>query len=160
MRLMALLAGVLLCGLAQAMEPGERLAPWTLLDQYDRPYSLDGRLRLLLVTRDMAGAKQVKAALAGRPYGYLESRQAVLVADISRMPALVSRLFAVPAMRDYPYRVLLDRESRVAPRYMADEQGVVCLWLRDGVLQARRLLVDENDLRRVLENPEAETTGP
>lgn len=53
--------------LAQALESGDTLAPWTLLDQYDQPYSLDTDTRILLVARDMDGAKLVKAALAEQP---------------------------------------------------------------------------------------------
>jgi hypothetical protein len=93
---------------AQALEIGERLAPWTLLDQYDQPFTLDNRTRRCW-WRDMDGAKLVKQALKGQPKGYLEARHAVFVADIQRMPALIAKMFAVPAMRDYSYRVMLDR---------------------------------------------------
>lgn len=69
MKYLAILLFSLLPVLAHAVEPGERLAPWTLLDQYDQPYSLGADTRLLLVARDMDGAKLVKAALAGQPKG-------------------------------------------------------------------------------------------
>jgi len=77
---------------------GERLAPWTLLDQFDQAYTLDNQARILLVARSMDAAKQVDAALQGQPAGYLEARHAVFVADIQRMPRLIAKLFAVPAM--------------------------------------------------------------
>ena len=54
---------------AQAAEPGSKLAPWTLLDQYDRPYTLDADTRILLVARDMDGAKLVKPPWLGCPRG-------------------------------------------------------------------------------------------
>lgn len=125
--------------LANALEPGEKLAPWTLLDQHDQAYSLDTRTHILLVARDMDGAKLVKAAL-GEQRGYLEARDAVFVADIQRMPALISKLFAIPAMRDYNYRVLLDREGRVASRYSGQDGQVQWLQLREGVLVGQHSL--------------------
>lgn len=139
-------------GLAQAQEEGSRLAPWTLLDQYDQPYTLDGGLRLLLVARDMDGAKLVKAALEGQPKGYLEARKAVFLADVSRMPAVIAKLFAVPAMRDYNYRVMLDRESRVAPRYPAEAGSVLLLRLEGGVVRETLTFTDAAALRAVLES--------
>lgn len=151
MRVWMLLLAWLLSGMAMAIEPGERLAPWTLLDQFDQPYSLDGNLQVLLVARDMEGAKLVKAALQGRPQGYLEQRHALFLADISRMPGPIANLFAVPAMRDYHYRVLLDRESRVAPRYPGDAGAVLWLDLRDGRLQAQRSFTDATALAAALE---------
>ena len=98
---------------AQALEEGERLAPWTLLDQFDQPFTLDNQTQTLLVARSMDAAKLVAAALQDQPKGYLEARHAVFVADIQRMPRLIAKMFAVPAMRDYSYRVMLDRDSRV-----------------------------------------------
>lgn len=146
---------VLLLGLltpaAMAIEPGERLAPWTLLDQFEQPYSLDDRLQVLLVARDMAGAKLVEAALQGQPKGYLEQRRAVFLADIRRMPAAIASLFAVPAMRDYRYRVLLDRQARVAPRYPAQAATVLWLDLRDGRLLAQRRFSEASALAAALE---------
>ena len=116
--------------LAQALESGDTLAPWTLLDQYDQPYSLDTDTRILLVARDMDGAKLVKAALAEQPKGYLQARHAVFLADIQRMPAIIGKLFAIPAMRDYNYRVVLDREGRVASRYGVGEGRCCgCNWI-------------------------------
>lgn len=136
---------------AQALEVGERLAPWTLLDQFDQAYSLDNQTQILLVARSMDGAKLVNAALADRPKGYLEARHAVFVADIQRMPALIAKMFAVPAMRDYAYRVLLDRDGRVAPRYPGATDKVLWLQLNNGHLQAQHEYATAADLRAALD---------
>lgn len=136
---------------AQALEIGERLAPWTLLDQYDQPFTLDSATTTLLVARDMDGAKLIKQALKDQPKGYLEARHAVFVADVQRMPALIAKMFAVPAMRDYSYRVMLDREGRVASRYPGAEGSVLWLQLKDRRLLEQREYVDAAQLREALE---------
>ena len=137
--------------LAQAVEVGERLTPWTLLDQHDQAYSLDAQTRILLVARDMDGAKLVKAALQDRPKGYLEARHAVFVADIQRMPALISKLFAIPAMRDYNYRVVLDRDGRVVSQYPGTEDKVLWLQLDNGKLVSHREFASADELREALD---------
>lgn len=146
-----LLGLALLAATVQALETGERLAPWTLNDQFDQPYTLDEQLHVLLVARSMEGAKLLGAALEGRPKGYLEARQALFVADISRMPSLIGKLFAIPAMRDYSYRVLLDREAQVVPQYAAPQEGVLWLQLEKGVLRERKVFTDSAALRAALE---------
>lgn len=146
-----LLGVALLAASVQAVEPGERLAPWTLSDQFEQAYTLDDDLRILLVARSMDGAKLLNAALEGQAKGYLEARQALFVADISGMPSLIGKLFAIPAMRDYSYRVLLDREAQVVPQYAAPEEGVLWLQLQRGVLQERRVFGDAAALRAALE---------
>ncbi|OCW29639.1 FAD/FMN-containing dehydrogenase [Pseudomonas aylmerensis] len=145
-----LLLGLLpLC--AQAVEVGERLAPWTLLDQFDQAYTLNDQAQILLVARSMDAAKQVDAALQGQPKGYLEARHAVFVADIQRMPRLIAKLFAVPAMQAYNYRVMLDRDARIAPRYPGAVDKVLWLQLDKGQLIEQREYSSATDLRQALE---------
>jgi hypothetical protein len=140
---------------ANALEVGERLAPWTLLDQFDQAFTLDSRTQTLLVARSMEAAKLVDAALQGQPKGYLEARHAVFLADIQRMPRLIAKMFAVPAMRDYSYRVMLDREGRVAPRYPGAVDKVLWLQLKDGRLINQHEYATAAQLREALE-----TSGP
>jgi hypothetical protein len=141
----------LLSTAALALEPGERLAPWTLLDQHDASYTLNDQTRVLLVARDMDGAKLVNAALEGKAKGYLEQRQTVFLADISRMPRVIASLFALPKMRDYSYRILLDRDARIAPRYPAGEGEVLWLQLKDGRLVQQQTFTSAELLRQALE---------
>jgi len=126
-------------------------AGWTLLDQYDKPYTENAELKVLLVARDMAGGKLLKAALEGQPQDYLEQRHAVFVADISRMPSLISKLFAVPAMRDYNYRVLLDRDPRVASHFQVPENSVLWISLQQGRVVASQAYDSAATLREALE---------
>ncbi|KAA0949524.1 MULTISPECIES: FAD/FMN-containing dehydrogenase [unclassified Pseudomonas] len=136
---------------AQAVEVGEQVAPWTLLDQFDVAYTLDNQAKILLVARSMDAAKRVDTALQGRPQGYLEARHVVFVADIQRMPRLVAKLFAVPAMQAYNYRVMLDRDARIVPRYPAPVDKVLWLQLDNGKLVARHEYSSACELRQALE---------
>ncbi|AZF61821.1 FAD/FMN-containing dehydrogenase [Pseudomonas sp. LF135] len=136
---------------AQAVEVGERVAPWTLLDQFDQAYTLDDQAQILLVARSMDAAKQVDAALQGQPKGYLEARHAVFIADIQRMPRLIAKLFAVPAMQAYNYRVMLDRDARIAPRYPGAVDKVLWLQLDSGKLIAQHEYSSADELRQALE---------
>ncbi|MFL1415174.1 FAD/FMN-containing dehydrogenase [Pseudomonas fildesensis] len=151
MKFFAVLLLSLLPVWAQAVEVGDRLAPWTLLDQFDQAYTLNDQAQILLVVRSMDAAKLVDAALQGQPKGYLEARHAVFVADIQRMPRLVAKLFAVPAMQAYNYRVMLDRDARIAPRYPAPVDKVLWLQLDNGRLVAQHEYSSATELREALE---------
>jgi hypothetical protein len=47
----------------------------------------------------------VMEVLGAQAKGFLESRHAVYVADMSRMPSFVTRTFALPALREQPFTV-------------------------------------------------------
>lgn len=138
--------------LAQAATVGERLTPWTLLDQHDQPYTLDTQTRVLLVARNMDGAKLVKAALQDQPKGYLEARNAVFLADVQRMPSLIGKLFAIPKMRDYTYRVVLDRDGKIAAQYPGAEDKVLWLRLENGAVVEQKELATAGELSEALAN--------
>ena len=137
--------------LAQAANVGDSLKPWTLSDQYDQPYTLNDKTQILLVARNMDGAKLVKEALKDQVKGYLEARNAVFVADIQGMPSLIGKLFAIPAMRDYSYRVLLDRDGSVAANYPGAQDKVLWLQLDNGKLVSQQEFANADALRQALE---------
>lgn len=141
----------LLSGQAMALQPGDALQSWTLLDQFDQPYTLDQDARVLLVARDMTAAKLVESAFGAQPKGYLESRGARFLADISRMPSVIASLFAVPAMRDYGYRVMLDRAPRVVPRYPVREGSVLWVGLEQGRVTELRYFSSASELAAAVE---------
>nr|WP_276616318.1 hypothetical protein [Pseudomonas syringae] len=139
---------------ANALQVGERLSSWTLLDQYDQPYTLNNQTQTLLVARSMDAAKLVNAALQDKPKGFLESRHTVFVADIQKMPTIIAKMFAIPKMRDYSYRVMLDRDARIVPQYAGDDDKVLWLQLRDGQLVSQQQFGSAEALRATLEKPQ------
>jgi hypothetical protein len=150
-KLLPILLLALLPLTANALQVGERLSSWTLLDQYDQPYTLNNQTQTLLVARSMDAAKLVNAALQDKPKGFLESRHTVFVADIQKMPSIIAKMFAIPKMRDYSYRVMLDREARIVPQYAGDDDKVLWLQLRDGQLVSQQQFGSADSLRAALE---------
>ena len=136
---------------AFAANIGERLTPWTLQDQYDQPFTLDAKTRVLLVARNMDGSKLLKAALENQAKGYLEARHVVFLADVQRMPSLIGKFIAIPAMRDYSYRVVLDRDGSIAAHYPGAEDKVLWLQLDDATLVAQQEFASADELRAALE---------
>lgn len=95
---------------------GDRIEPFALEDQHGVTRRVDEATEVLLVSRDMDGGHVLEQALDGAPEGFLEERRAAYVADVSRMPGLVTRLFAIPSLRRRPYPMLLDRDGTTTAR--------------------------------------------
>jgi hypothetical protein len=131
---------------AHATEIGERLAPWTLLDQFEQPYSLSDQTQLIIVARSMDAAQLMGTAMEKRPKDFLDSRHA---AYIERMPS-VAKWIAIPGMKKLNYRILLDQEGRVAPRYNGDRETVQWLELKDGVVVDIKTFGDAQQLASAL----------
>jgi hypothetical protein len=108
-------------GRAEPWTEGTTIAPIAGEDQHGARAEIGPETRLLIVSRDMDGGGIVKEVLGTMDQTALDARGAVYVADISGMPAVVSRLMAIPNMRKRPYRVVLDREGSLVPDVPAVE---------------------------------------
>jgi len=149
MRRLVLVAGVLLCFSALADNAIQPVRKWTLLDQNDKAYTLDDEAQVLLVARSMSAAKLVNAAIEDAPGGYLEARHMIYVADIEKMPSVI-KLVAVPAMRSAKYRILLDRDGRVASAYNGDRDSVQWLALKGGTVVQEQRFTDGAALKQAI----------
>ncbi|KWS97998.1 hypothetical protein AL049_12615 [Pseudomonas syringae pv. cerasicola] len=63
-------------------------------------------------------------------------------------------VFAIPQMRDYRYRVMLDREARIVPQYAGDDDKGLWLQLRDGQLVSQQQFGSADALRAALKKPQ------
>jgi hypothetical protein len=100
-----------------------------LTDQHDVVGGIDDKTKLVLFTRDMDASDAVKDALAEDGAPGLAAAGAVWVADISRMPRLITRMFALPAMRRRPYRMLLDRDGAATAVFPGEKGRVTLLYV-------------------------------
>lgn len=126
-------------------------AQWTLSDQFNNSYTLTSSAEVLLIAADMDSAKWVKEALADKPEGYLDERRVVFLADISGMPKIISRMFAMPKMRKYNYTVILDRDGQVTAQYQAEPGKLTWIYLSDGQPVSRQTLSSAEELVEALE---------
>jgi hypothetical protein len=82
----------------------------SLADQHDRAGQVDADTRLLVFAPDRSSSETAHEVLSEIGDEAMAQAGIRYVADISAMPGLVTKLFALPKMRDYNYRVLLGRE--------------------------------------------------
>ncbi len=82
-----------------------------LPDQHGEARKLDESVRAIVFSRDMKAGDVAKAAVEKAGPDVFERNAAVYIVDVKGMPALVRALFAMPAMRRRPYRVLVDYDG-------------------------------------------------
>lgn len=140
MRVSIAFIGVALCSLlvsgayADSLAPGMGLPELRLTDQHDIEATIDGDVQVVLFTRDMDAGKVVKEALATDGKERLAGAGAVYIADISGMPRLIAKMFALPSMRKRSYRMLLDRDGRATADFPSEKDKVTFLRVAAGVI--------------------------
>jgi hypothetical protein len=156
-RLALLAIAAVLAGSAAQAAPlvaGAQLPALTLEDAHGKPVAIGPDVRRLLFAASMAGSEIVTGVLSTEPAGVLARIQGVYVADISRMPAMISRLVALPRMRELPFAVALVRDEAAAATLVdvPREAGAVTVISLEGdrVVRDVRIVRDAVALRAAL----------
>jgi len=124
-----LLLGSAATSAAAPLAVGMAMPAIMLADQHDQQGSVGPDTRCVVFSRDMGGKQIVQEALANDP-APLAAAGAVVVSDISAMPSVITHLFALPAMRKRPYRMLLDRQGKQTADIPSMSGQVTVLHLR------------------------------
>ena len=136
---------------AQHYAVGDAIEPFTLDDQHGESRTVDASVKVILFSRDMKGGDFLKEGLADVEPEYLNGMNAVYVANISRMPGLIARMFAIPSMRKRPYSMLLDRDGETTARLPDAEDQATLIFLDRLTVQRIVHVTEAPAVRRELE---------
>lgn len=146
---------------AAPLAAGSAMPTLSLNDQHDRPASVGTQTRWVVFAAEKPVSDMVSAVLAAEPAGVAERLRLVVVADISGMPALVTRMFALPKLRELPFPIALVRDAGQLTQVsdIPREKGAATVLRLDNgrVAQVATVRVAE-DLRLLLGLPAKPTT--
>lgn len=115
---------------ASELAVGDTFPPLSVNDQFDRPVAVDAGTRLVLFAADKAAGDVATEALMAHPE-VLAQQRLVYLADISGMPAVITRMFALPKMRDLPFPVGLVRDAQLTAT-LPRKAGMLTLMVLEG----------------------------
>lgn len=97
--------------MAAPLGAGAALPALVLKDQHDKPVAIPADTRWVLFSAEKPVSDMVGAVLSAEPAGVMGRLHLVYVVDISKMPGMVTRMFALPKLREQPYPIALVREA-------------------------------------------------
>jgi hypothetical protein len=116
---------------AAQLAAGENLPKLSLPDQHGHKHALNKADKVLFAP-DKAAGDLAHAVLNHTDKEGMAANGMVFISDISSMPTLVTRIFALPAMREYPYLVLLGYEHEDTAMFPRQEGRVTVLHVKAG----------------------------
>lgn len=136
---------------------GSPLPEINYTNQWEEPSPIPVETTRVLFISDMDASKIIHPILEKEGKGYLESKQAVLVSDIHRMPSLISKFVALPKMKSYPYTLRLVREEKIADPFPRTKGSLTLIQLREGKISKIQISNLESEIRNFLETQEKPT---
>lgn len=121
---------------AEVLGLGHTLSDLEFKDQHDRSHRLSENLRFLIFSADMDGGKLMHAWMNERNDDFLTAQNIALLADVHRMPYLISKTIAMPRMRGYTYSLLLIQDEGRGNIYPQQPKAVTILVLKKLTVQS------------------------
>ncbi len=136
---------------AELLGPNQTLTDLEFEDQHGRSHTLSEDLRFLIFSADMDGGKLIHRWMQDRNDEFLARQRIALLADIHRMPFLISKAIALPRMRDYNYSLLLIQEEGRGSIYPQKAGAVTILVLNRLAVQSIHHASSVEELQAVLD---------
>ena len=129
--LVALIATSLFSG---EIKQDDKLRVFVLPDQFGTYHTVDRHTQTIIVSFEKDTGKDVNTFLASKDSNYLKKNSAVFIANISKMPAIITRMFAMPKLKKYKHTILLINNDD-DDRFSAKEEKITIYKLENSVVK-------------------------
>ncbi|WP_319381047.1 hypothetical protein [Thiomicrorhabdus sp.] len=129
----------------------QQLPKMTLQDQFEKPVVVDETLQWLLLSSDKASGETVKNVLNKLGLTDLKAKKGVYLADISAMPGFITKVFAIPKMQDYAFKIGLISDEEQLQGWPRQEDKVTALRLKGGLVEEISYPASEEELEKWLQ---------
>jgi len=125
-----------------------------LPDQFNKTHKIDKNTKLLILSFTKATGHMVKGFLSKQPKGYLSSKNAFFIADISPMPTVIRNAFALPDLKKSNYCVLLIYDKKIASKIKNDKKAdkVAIITLKNNIITNIKYISTQKELKNTLIN--------
>lgn len=129
---------------------GEPLPSLTVQNQHQKSWGWNDTTRLVILAKGRAPSNWVMDVVGPKGQGFLASRQAVYLADMSKMPGFITRSFALPALREQPFEVGVVLDEKSLGTWPQQAEALTLIHLERGLVLRHEFVTDAAGLRRAL----------
>ncbi len=125
-----------------------KIEHFSLPDQFNKMHTISDDTQTLIVSFEKDTGKMVNEFLASKEADFLQKHHAVFIANISGMPSIITKLFALPKMQDYKHTILLIYDENDKRFLQKDELSTVYK-IENGVVKDIQFVKDKKSLEKI-----------
>lgn len=126
-----------------------KLQTFTLPDQFEKAHTIDKNTHTIIVSFEKSTGADMNAFLAKHEPDFLQKHHAVFVANISQMPSLITKWFAMPKMKKYKHTILIinDEDNH---QFLYKEDKITVYTFNNGMLSSIDYVDSAKDVEKKL----------
>ncbi|WP_413294425.1 hypothetical protein ACLSU7_04815 [Bdellovibrio sp. HCB185ZH] len=142
-----------------ALSSGETLTAFQIQNQFDEPAELNKDTKWILFSSDMNTAKMLSEYL-NENASKLDLGGILIISDISKMPGLVSKMFAIPKMKKYNFKLALDKTGETTKDWPRKEGALTVIKVSDLKVDSIQELVGKESIQTFFADKKSEPKPP
>ncbi|SEB07300.1 hypothetical protein SAMN05660964_03399 [Thiothrix caldifontis] len=131
---------------AAELKVGDALPAISLKDQHDKAITVAADVQTLLFAIEKPPSELLNTYLMKQDKDFLTTKKAYFLADISGMPSMITKMFALPNMRERPYSILLAYDAKEAEFMPRQKDHVTLVKVKAGKVDKILFIKDEATL--------------
>ena len=133
---------------AEGVIIGKNLKDFTIKNQFDKPIRLTKDTKKIIFVCTKPAGHLVRNYLKEQDKNFLEKRDILFIADVSAMPSIIYKMFALPDFKKSPYSVLLLTDEEKAKRFKnkAHKDEVMIIYLDNKKVTKVKFISTKKDL--------------
>jgi len=129
---------------------GKPLPVVNLVDQFDNKVEIRNDATLI-VSFQKSVSSEIQAYLDSKPKHYLKQNNILYVSDMSAAPTFMIKLFGIPKMKKFDYKVALIYDDAVADKIQREDNKITVITLKKYKIVGIQF-VSPKDLNSVFKN--------
>lgn len=109
-------------------------------------------VKTIIISFEKDNSAMINAYLNKQKSNYLESYKAIFIADISKMPSIITKLFALPKMKKYKHTIYLHNSDEFAKFVPSKEGEATVLKFKGRTVQSISFISTIDEMKKVIEN--------
>lgn len=143
---------ILLLLLLTTATQADELQPVVFTDQWGHEQRLTSNTELIIFSHHKDGSAWVKQALQALEISSMDDHHWLYVANIAGMPTLITKLFAIPKMRDYAFPIALVTDNTVVEAWPKKDDFVAIYSLNNLAIESVEYFNSADAVRLYLES--------
>lgn len=108
-------------------------------------------VKLVIVSSQKATGALVNEYLDSQNQDYLQKNRAVFIADINKMPSLVTKMLALPKLRKYKHPIYINYDERFEEVVPSKEDRVTLMYVENSIIKNISYISTKEELKKAIE---------
>ncbi|MDD2653210.1 MAG: hypothetical protein PHX44_09200 [Sulfurimonas sp.] len=131
--------------------PSARLSDFVYKTPNDGVVKIPKDVKIVIASFEKETGALVNSYLQSQDTAYLSEHQAVFIADISKMPSVITTMFAIPKLKKYKHPIHINYSEGFDTVVPAKEDMVTLLFVENAKIKEIRYAATKDELKAAIE---------